>query len=171
MNCDARMCDKLRVIVSWHIMCLAIKDVGLRVVCFVGRCLSLADLEMEDIAIPMASRCVPGQQGVKQPIEWGLQHFGPPHTVNNKQPANGRRMQAAPPFSSEPHSSSDRTKAPQSAVPGQTASFTVRQDALQISGRGPVLRSPRPIAALLPHYLERAELISANIRWMESPMS
>lgn len=51
--------------------------------CFVRRFRSLADLEMEDIDIPIVTRCVPGQQGVKQPIKWKQQHFGPLHTVNN----------------------------------------------------------------------------------------
>lgn len=37
--------------------------------CFVRRFLSLVDLEMEDIDIPIATHCVPGQQGVKQPIK------------------------------------------------------------------------------------------------------
>lgn len=38
-------------------------------VLFARRFLSLADLEMEDIDIPIATHCVPSQQGVKQPIK------------------------------------------------------------------------------------------------------
>lgn len=62
--------------------------------CFVRRFRSLADLEMEDIDIPIVTRCVPGQQGVKQPIKWKLQHFGPLHTVNNNLRSQIRKFKA-----------------------------------------------------------------------------
>lgn len=60
---------------------------------FVHRCCNGADTAMGDIDILIVTHCVPGQQGVKQPIK-KLHNFAPVHPVNNNVCSQIRKFMA-----------------------------------------------------------------------------